>query len=63
MIYRVEYVQVGKRAVTTEYRCEQPLEPGQWIEIGGIYLTVERVVPGKPGDPYAGIALCKLAVG
>jgi len=34
-----------------------------WIEIGGIYLTVERVVPGKPDDPYAGIALCKLAVG
>jgi hypothetical protein len=36
---------------------------GRWIEVGGIYLTVERLIRGKPGDRYDGIALCKIAVG
>ena len=62
LTYKIQYVPPGKRVVTTtEYQCEQPLEPGKWLEVGGIYLTVERVVAGKPGDPYAGIALCKLS--
>lgn len=26
-------------------------------------LVVERVVPAKRGDPYDGIALCRLALG
>jgi hypothetical protein len=63
LTYRVEYVSSGRRAITATYTCEQPLEVGQWIEVGGAYLVVERIVRGKRGDPYAGIALCKRAQG
>lgn len=49
--------------MTVTYTCDQPLQVGQWIEAGGVYLVVERIVRGKPGDPHAGIALCKLALG
>jgi hypothetical protein len=61
--YRVEYAPTGQRSVTTTYVCEQPLQVGQWIEADGVYLVVERLVRGKPGDPYAGVVLCRLAVG
>ena len=49
--------------VTATYECEQPLQVGHWIEVAGVYLVVERIVPAKRGDRYAGIALCKLALG
>ena len=38
-------------------------EDGQWITVDGSHLVVERVVPAKRGDPYDGIALCRLALG
>jgi len=63
LTYRVEYVSPGQRSVTTPYSCEEPLQPGQWIEVGGVYLVVERVIPGRRGDAFAGIALCRIALG
>ena len=61
--YKVQYVPVGKHSVTVTYRCNQPLDPGKWIDVDGVYLIVERIVPPKPGDPHDGIALCKPALG
>ena len=61
--YRVEYLPPGKRSQTTQPQSETPLEPGQWLTVEGAFLVVERILPGKRGDPYDGIALCKLAVG
>jgi len=61
--HQVHYAPVGQRTVTAEYTCEQPLQTGQWIEVGSVYLIVERVVAGKRGDRYHGIALCKPALG
>ena len=63
LTYKVQYVPPGQPAVTTAYESERPFEAGQWIAVGATYLVVERVVRGKPGDPYAGIALCKIVVG
>jgi hypothetical protein len=61
--YKVQYAPVRQRAVTATYACNQPLEPGNWIDVGGVYLIVERIVPRKPGDQHDGIALCKSALG
>jgi hypothetical protein len=63
LTYRVEYRAPGRGTVTAAYESAQPLQPGQWIAVGAVYLVVERVVAGKRGDAYAGIALCKLAQG
>ena len=63
LTYRVQYAPAGKATVTTTYKCNQPLEAGQWLDIDGIYVVVERVVRGKPGDAYAGVVLCKVAIG
>jgi hypothetical protein len=62
-VYRVQYVRPGRSSQTTTYRSEIPLEDGQWITVDGSHLVVERVVPAKRGDPYDGLALCKLASG
>jgi hypothetical protein len=62
-VYRVQYVRPGRSSQTTTYRSEIPLEDGQWITVDGVHLVVERVVPAKRGDPYDGLALCKLAPG
>jgi hypothetical protein len=62
-VYRVEYAPPGKRAIVRTYESEVPLARGQWIDVGGIFLIVERVVPAKHGDAYDGIALCKPAMG
>ena len=62
--YRVEYSPPGQRTVRKTYQAATPLTPGCWIVVdGGVYLVVERIVRGKPGDPYAGVALCKIAAG
>jgi hypothetical protein len=63
LTYRVEYTPPGQRSVTASYTCEEPLQPGQWIEVAGSYLVVERVLPGRRGDAHAGVALCKPALG
>lgn len=62
-VYRVEYVLPGKRSHTAQYQSETPLEPGQWLTVEGAFLVVERIIPGKRGDPYDGLALCKFAPG
>jgi hypothetical protein len=62
-VYRVEYVAPGRTSVTTTFRTEMQLEAGQWVTVDGVYLVVERIVSGKRGDPYDGLALCKLAFG
>jgi hypothetical protein len=64
LTYQIEYVPPGQRSVTATYACERWLQAGQWIEVNGLYLFVERIVYGKPGHyHHAGIALCKPAVG
>ena len=63
LTYRVEYVPPGQRPVTASYACEDPLRPGQWIEVAGVYLVVERLLRAQRGDGNAGVALCKLALG
>ena len=62
-LYRVEYTAPGQRPVAKTYTSEDRLETGHWIAVEGTYLVVERVKPGKHGDPYDGIALCKPAMG
>ena len=62
-VYRVEYAPPGQRSVVKTFKSETRLERGQWIAVEGAFLVVERVVPGKRGDPYDGIALCKLGMG
>jgi hypothetical protein len=56
-VYRAEYVPPGKPSQATQFRSETPLEPGQWLTVEGAFLVVERIVSGKRGDPYAGIAI------
>ena len=57
-------VRAGRTGVAVDtYRCEIPLEDGQWITVDGANLVVERVVPAKRGEPYDGLALCRLALG
>ena len=63
LTYRVEYVPPGRRPVAASYVCEEPLQPGQWIEVGGVYLIVDRVLRAKRGDATNGVALCKVALG
>jgi hypothetical protein len=46
-VYRVQYVRPGRSSQTTTYRCEVPLEDGEWITVDGVHLVVERVVPAK----------------
>lgn len=60
--YRVQYV-VSGRSNTTTVQSEMPLEAGQWITVDGVFLVVERSVMAKRGDPYDGLALCKMAAG
>ena len=62
-VYRVQYVLPGRPSQTSAYRSETPLGAGQWISVDGAYLVVERIVAGKRGDTYDGLALCKLARG
>ena len=57
----MEYVLPGRPSRATTFQGETPLEPGQWLTVEGAYLVVDRVIPGKRGDPYDGLALCKLA--
>ena len=61
-MYRVQYVRQGRSSQTT-YRSETPLEDGQWINADDAHLVVERIVRAKRGDPYDGLALCRLAPG
>ena len=63
LTYRVEYVPPGQRSVVASYSCPEPLQPGQWIEVAGVYLIVERVLRARRGDPNDGVVLCKLALG
>ncbi len=61
--YQIEYAPPGQQPVIATYACEW-LRAGQRIEVNGLYLFVERIVYGKPGNyHHAGIALCKLAMG
>jgi hypothetical protein len=62
-IYRIQYVPPGQRSIVTTHRTTIPLELGMWLAVDGLYLIVERLVHSKRGDPYAGVALCKLATG
>jgi hypothetical protein len=61
--YRIEYAPPGQRSIVRTHRTMVPLERGKWVIVDGTYLVVERLIPGKRGDPYTGIALCKLATG
>ena len=61
-VYRVEYVLPGRVSRTT-FRSETQLENGQWLSVDGVALVVERIIAGKRGDPYDGVALCKIAQG
>lgn len=61
--YRIQYAPPGQRAIVKIHRTKVPLERGKWVVIDGTYLVVERLVPGKRGDAYTGVALCKLAMG
>jgi hypothetical protein len=61
--YRIEYVPPGRRSIVKTHQSAVPLEQGMWLAVDGLYLIVERLVHGKRGDPYAGVALCKLAAG
>jgi len=61
-LYRVEYVLPGRVSRTT-YRSETQLETGQWLSVDGVALVVERILAGRRGDPYDGVALCKIAHG
>jgi hypothetical protein len=61
--YKIEYRAPGGSSVTALYQADRPLQVGQWISLNGVYLAVERIVKAKPGDSYAGIALCKLVAG
>ena len=62
-MYRVEYAVPNRASHTSTFESETQLEAGQWITVDGVYLVVERIVSGKRGDPYDGLALCKPAVG
>ena len=62
-VYRVEYVLPGRSSHTTTSQSETQFEVGQWLIVDGVYLVVERIVSGKRGDPYDGLALCKPALG
>ena len=62
-VYRVQYARPGQPSQTKTVRRETPLGVGEWVAVDGTYLVVERIVPGKRGDSYDGLALCKLALG
>ena len=62
-MFRVQYALPGRPSHTTTFRSEKPLVVGEWLTVDGAYLVVERVIPGKRGDPFDGLALCKLALG
>jgi len=63
LVYRVSWVVPGRPSQTSIYESRTPLEVGHWISVNGAFLVVERVVPGKRGDAYDGVALCRLAQG
>ena len=63
LIYKVEYRGQSAGLSSGTYRCEDRLQPDQWVDLKGVYLVVERIVPAKPGDPYDGILICKPAIG
>ena len=62
-MYRVEYTLPGQLHQSQMLERDTPLEAGQWLTLGSMFLVVERVIPGRRGDPYDALLICKPAVG